>query len=466
MSWITPAAVEGNFLRYEVYAWVTDTTEPTSPTATLTDSTSAEVSIAVSSISNVASVSPASYTAPRLEIVQPLFRPNGGVHIFGAARTAPIGFFALASIAQPNTASATVGYTLRVVTITDVASSSQVINTANGVKIGLSTPSAPTQFNLDTSDPTKLTVTWAAPNSDGGFPLVDYQVKSNGQVICANIQIRMCEISPLTESTTYNIEVQARNALGYGTAAAGSHTTPTPEPEITLQSQDQLQRITLGAIPKMVSFMPNLVRPGAVVTVTGEKLDTLYTLSLGSAEVQFLVRDANSLAFKVPVDTVPGRYSVIHTSAFGQVTVMDAITVLGTPVDEELLPVVPENPIAPETTKPPVESELNPESGSGGTSQGGGQANQGGGSSGSVTEPGTPGEPGGSEEPAEPSTPAPSPSETREPVESNEPEVDEEIVASGPRNQSPIMEFSLSLGLILMTLLALLVLRYRRERAG
>jgi hypothetical protein len=456
MSWITPAAVEGNFLRYEIYAWVIDTTEPTQPTATLTDSTSDEVSIAVSSISNVASISPASYTAPRLEIVQPLFRPNGGVHIFGAVRTAPIGFFALASIAQPNTASATVGYNLRIVTITDVASSSQPINTATGVKMGLSTPSAPTQFNLDTSDPTKLTVTWAAPNSDGGFPLVDYQVKSNGQVICANIQVRMCEISPLTESTTYNIEVQAGNALGYGTSAAGSHTTPTPEPEITLQSQDQLQRIALGAIPKMVSFMPNVVRPGAIVSVTGERLDTLYTLSLGSTEVQFVVQDSGALRFRVPVDMPNGRYSIIHTSSFGQVTVMDAITVLGTAVEEEFDPVVPPQPdvpLAPEAVTP--ETPLAPESGAQAPNGGGGSPPNEGDSSEQPTEPVAPGEP----------EPTPTPSETREPESPTSTEPDEEIVAAGPRDQQPLMEFSLSLAVIIAILLGLVALRVRRERS-
>lgn len=342
LSWVTPAAVDGNFQRYEVYTWVTGTEEPESPTTVLTDESADEVTIAISSISNAVSISPASYQAPRLQIVQPLYRPNQGVHIFGAARTSPVGFFALASIAQAATESATVGYTMRVVTITDTRSSSQVINTANGIKVGLTAPSAPTQLSLDTSDPTKIVVSWAAPSSDGGFPLIDYQVTSNGQVICANLQTRVCEISPLTDSTTYNIEVRARNALGLGDAAAASHTTPTPPPiELnSLQANEEL-RLAVSRIPQMTAFAPQIARPGSVVTITGTRLDIIQSLSLGASPVEFTALSGTQMRFKVPVSAEPGVYSLIHVSEFGTVTVMDAILVAGLPVEEELSPVVP-----------------------------------------------------------------------------------------------------------------------------
>jgi hypothetical protein len=233
LGWVTPVAIEGNFQRYEIYVWVTGTDEPITPTTTLGTSVSEEVQVSIADISDVSSdpsLSPqVSYQAPSLTIIQPLFQPTGGVYIFGAQTQGRMGFFSLASSSTPSTESAQVSYTMKVVTITDAFSSSQTINTANGVKIGLGAPEAPTSLTLDTSDVSKIVVKWSAPASDGGFAVLDYDLSSNGQVICANIQLMVCEISPLTAGTTYNIEVKARNAIGLGAPAQAIHTTaPAP----------------------------------------------------------------------------------------------------------------------------------------------------------------------------------------------------------------------------------------------
>jgi hypothetical protein len=160
-----------------------------------------------------------------------------------------MGFVSLASVQQnAATESATIGYTMKVVTITDTYSSSQTINTANGVKIGLSAPAAPTQLSLDTQDPSRIIVSWGAPTSDGGFAIEDYDVQVNGQTICANIQARMCEVGTLSPSVTYNVSVMARNALGLGEAAVASHTTPAP--------------------PVVISVVPNPVTPTVSPTVS------------------------------------------------------------------------------------------------------------------------------------------------------------------------------------------------------
>ena len=237
LGWVTPVALEGNFQRFEVYVWVAGTTEPSTPTTTLGTSVSAAVQVAIADISNVPSdpsLSPqVNFQAPSLNIIQPLFQPTGGVYVFGAQAQGRMGFFALTSVTTPNTQSAQVSYTMKVVTITDAFSSSQTINTANGVKIGLSAPEAPTALTLDTSDLSKIVVKWSAPDSDGGFAVQDYDVTSNGRVICANIQQLVCEITPLTPGTTYNIEVKARNAIGLGAPAQAIHTTP-PAPVVVV----------------------------------------------------------------------------------------------------------------------------------------------------------------------------------------------------------------------------------------
>jgi hypothetical protein len=346
---------------------------------------------------------------------------------------------------------------MRVVTITDVHSSSRIVNTANGVKLGMTTPGAPTQLTLDTTDPTKIVVSWGAPQSDGGFAVLDYDVILNGdRVICPGFTTMVCEITGLTQSTTYNIEVKARNALGLGEAAAASHTTPAP-PVITTQGQNEQLQLALGQIPRLNIFTPSLARPGAVVRVTGERLDRIASLSLEGAGLEYVIYGPTSMAFKVPVDTLPGRYSIIHTSSFGQVTVMDAITVIGTAVEEEFDPVVPPQtdvPLAPEAVTP--ETPLTPESGAQAPNAGGGSSQNEGNSSEQPAEPVSPGEP----------EPTPTPSETREPESPASPEPDEEIIAAGPRDQQPLLEFSLSLAMIVAILLGLLALRLRKERSA
>jgi uncharacterized membrane protein YgcG len=463
LEWVMPEVVDGNFQRYEIYIWPAGAGQlpPATPTATLSSVNDTNVSVDIDSIvSTVAdpSVSPTvAFTQPELQISRAMIAPTSRFFVFGSQPHRPVGFISLASIQSPSTASATAGYSMRVVTITDVHSSSRIVNTANGVKLGLTTPGAPTQLTLDTNDPTKIVVSWGAPQSDGGFAVLNYDVILNGdRVICPGFTTMVCEITGLTQSTTYNIEVKARNALGLGEAAAASHTTPAP-PVITTQGQNEQLQLALGQIPRLNIFTPSLARPGAVVRVTGERLDRIASLSLEGAGLEYVIYGPTSIAFKVPVDTLPGRYSIIHTSSFGQVTVMDAITVLGSPVDEEFEPVAPlepEVPLNPEV-KPPAGTP-EPESGSQGSSGNNGS----GGTSGSGTDSGS----GESEEPKplEP-TEEPAPTQTEAPANPTEPG-GEEVTASEQRDQAPIMEFSLVLTLILLLLLGLLLLRFRRDR--
>jgi len=89
-------------------------------------------------------------------------------------------------------------------------------------------------------------------------------------------------------------------------------------------------------LPSMTTFVPKIVQPGAVVMVTGEKLDRIKSIKIGSVTVEFVLYGPNRLAFKVPMNTVAGVYSVEHFSDFGRVVVQDALTVAGSTVNEDL----------------------------------------------------------------------------------------------------------------------------------
>ena len=389
LNWIQPAAMEGNFSRYEVFVWVTGTEEPATASALVTSSNSSTVSVPISSISSGIQVAPA--ISNRIAVIQPAMNITSRLFIFGAQQTRPMGFVSLASVQSQTTASATVGYSIKVVTITDTYSSSMTINTATGLKIGLETPAAPTQLGLDTSDPTKILVTWAAPLSDGGFAIDDYKVVVNGQTICANIQTRVCEISPLNVSTTYNVEVMARNALGFGEAAVASHTTPTPPPPVVI---DTRTTEALVRIPQLVSFTPKFARAGELVEVSGRKINSITDLKLGDVDVSFTAVNDSTLRFRVPAGTKPGTYDIQHFSEFGKVSVIDALIVIAasstvSPEPETQSPVTPitQSPVTESPTDPtdPVDPTDPGESGGSGSSGSGseGSGSNGGSSGGS-----------------------------------------------------------------------------------
>ena len=328
MEWTPPAAVSGNFVRYDVYVWPQGSTPPQTPTQAVTTQSATTTAVDVTAMSSSSTISQI------VNRVQPVFvntfQVRSRVVVFGAVNQGPMGFVRLASSqSQVATASNLVGYEIRVVTVTDEHSTSQTINTAMGVKLGLSTPEAPTQLTLDTTDPTKIIASWGAPNFDGGFPIDDYEVRANGQVICANIQVRMCEIAPLTESTLYKIEVRARSAAGFGAVASAQHTTPTPA-AVSLNSGTEL----LVRLPAMQNFIPKLARPGQVVEVGGTKLNAITELRLGGVKVDFTAVSTTELRFRVPLETKPGTYNIEHFSEFGKVTVIDAITVIDGAVTE------------------------------------------------------------------------------------------------------------------------------------
>jgi hypothetical protein len=107
----------------------------------------------------------------------------------------------------------------------------------------------------------------------------------------------------------------------------------------------------------MMNFNPKTAQPGSLVTVNGLRLSSIESMKLGSERVDFVIKSPTQLVFKVPMNMAEGTYSVEHNSEWGRVIVQDALTVAGTPVNEELRPVVPgdsQSPVVPGDTSSPV----------------------------------------------------------------------------------------------------------------
>ncbi len=327
MNWTPPAVVSGNFVRYDVYVWPTGITPPSSPTTTVSTQSATSVAVDVTSMSGTASISQI------VNRVQPVFvsafNVRSRVVIFGAVNQGPLGFIRLASSQSQVVASSQTAYQVRVVTITDEHSTSQTINTATGEKFGLGAPEAPTQLTIDSTDPTKLIASWGAPGFDGGLPVIDYEVRSNGQVICANITTRMCEISPLEVSTTYRIEVRARNSIGFGGTASAQHTTPTPPPPQLLGGAELASKT-----PVFTSYSQRVLPlKGATVRVEGTRLRMIESISVAGRSVTFSFVSNSELTLELPA-LPEGTYDLVLLGEHGRLVIVDAFTFV--PYSEKL----------------------------------------------------------------------------------------------------------------------------------
>ena len=96
-------------------------------------------------------------------------------------------------------------------------------------------PGAPTTV-VATAGNASATVTWKAPTSNGGSPILRYVVTSTpGSVTCttANGTTLSCVVSGLTNGTAYTFKVVAVNGIGSGPASTASNSvTPSLPPNV------------------------------------------------------------------------------------------------------------------------------------------------------------------------------------------------------------------------------------------
>jgi len=111
------------------------------------------------------------------------------------------------------------------------------LNTSTGrvMALTMAAPGAPTQATA-TAGVESATVSWTAPTSDGGAPILSYTVTAvedptkscTAQATLPNPPAATCTVTGLTAGTSYTFTVVARNGAGAGSASAASNAvTPT-----------------------------------------------------------------------------------------------------------------------------------------------------------------------------------------------------------------------------------------------
>lgn len=88
-------------------------------------------------------------------------------------------------------------------------------------------PGAPTDLVFSDVTTTEMTLYWSSPASDGGSPLLGYDVSVNG-----GTAVRVTEpaqsITGLTPGATYSVSITAVNAIGSSAALTGARQTTAP----------------------------------------------------------------------------------------------------------------------------------------------------------------------------------------------------------------------------------------------
>ena len=152
-------------------------------------------------------------------------------------------------------------YFVKIVTITSTAVVSRGSNTAAATLLPLAAPSAPLDVVVESSTGRSATVSWKAPATDGGSPLIRYTVSaSQGSCVLATLLATKCEITGLNPGQSFSVGVRAVNAVGQSSATTESIVLPdTP-------SAPRISGVSLNGVSALVTWTAPASSGGRLVT--------------------------------------------------------------------------------------------------------------------------------------------------------------------------------------------------------
>ena len=202
-------------------------------------------------------------------------------------------------------------------------------------------PGAPAGVTATPGDQ-QVTLSWNAPDSDGGSAITSYTVTGTPAATCTTTGATSCVITGLINGTQYTFNVVATNAVGDGPASAS--VTATPATPVTPPGAPAGVTATPGDQQVTLSWNAPDSDGGSAITsytVTGTPAATCTTTGATSCVITGLINGTQYTFNVVATNAVgdgPASASVTATPATPVTppTPTDEATRVGTPSDGQL----------------------------------------------------------------------------------------------------------------------------------
>src|SRR5437773_306701 len=216
-------------------------------------------------------------------------------------------------------------------------------NEASATPTAPATPPGAPQGLVATAGDATVTLTWSAPNSNGGSPITNYRIyrgtSSNGETLLATIgNVLTYTDTSVTNGVTYYYQVSAMNGAGEGPRSNEASATPSPPPppppdfgisatpaslslQIGSSGTSTIALTSLNGFAGTIGLSTSIACSGlCLIYPTASLNPTSVTLTSGGTGV-------STLTVATSVLTTPGTYTITITATSGSITHTVTVTV-------------------------------------------------------------------------------------------------------------------------------------------
>ena len=206
-------------------------------------------------------------------------------------------------------------YTFRISAINAIGASTA--STASSSVSVTTAPGAPQDLSISFPAYKTAKVQWKAPSSNGGVAISSYvvQYETGGSWTSLTPASLTATISGVGSDNTFSFRVAAVNSVGTGSYSTLAYTPPAPY---------------TGPITHNLAGYRLTEGLTETVTITGDRLDTVTSITVDGKVVQILSKTATSITCVIPALT-PGLKDMKLVSTEGNITHQGAFEVLGAP---------------------------------------------------------------------------------------------------------------------------------------
>lgn len=172
--------------------------------------------------------------------------------------------------------------------------------------VPVTVPGAPQALSAAV-DGTRATLSWSAPTSNGGSPVLGYEVLLDGALVTDDGPAGGMVLTGLTRGRTYGVQVRARNAVGYGPPADTTFDVPAPAPSAPSAPRIGTAKpgVQGGVSNATVRWRPPLATGGSPVAAY---LVTAYRIKKGQVVATMISAELGAGARTLRMRLPRGRY--------------------------------------------------------------------------------------------------------------------------------------------------------------